>query len=141
MTIVGFTPVSALVGGALIGLAGALLWWLVGRVAGVSNILGGVVVTPRDENGWRIAFLAGLLLSGLGAMVLVPGAIHFQLEAGPIQLTIAGLLVGFGTQLGSGCTSGHGVCGVGRLSVRSIVATMCFMATGMLTVFLLGWVR
>ena len=141
MTIVGFTPISALVGGALIGLAAALLWWLLGRVAGVSNILGGVVLTPGDDSGWRIAFLAGLLAAGLGAVVLVPGAVHFELEAGAAQLAVAGLLVGFGTQLGSGCTSGHGVCGIGRLSVRSIVATVCYMATGMLTVFALEYVR
>jgi hypothetical protein len=141
MTIVGFTPVSALLGGALIGLAAALLWWLLGRVAGISNIIGGVVVAPRDENGWRVAFLGGLLLAGLAAVVLVPGAVHFELEAGAVQLAAAGLLVGFGTQLGSGCTSGHGVCGIGRLSVRSIVATVCFMSTGMLTVFLLEHVR
>ena len=135
MSIVNFTPVSALIGGALIGLAAALLWWMLGRIAGVSNILGSVVTEPGDDSAWRLAFLAGLLLAGLSAMLLFPGAVHFDLKAGPGQLLIAGLLVGFGTQMGGGCTSGHGVCGIGRLSVRSIAATLCFMASGMLTVF------
>jgi uncharacterized membrane protein YedE/YeeE len=141
MSIVDFTPISALVGGALIGLSAALLWWALGRIAGVSNILGAVVTEPRDENGWRIAFLAGLLVAGLGAVLLMPGAVHFDLNAGAGQLVVAGLLVGFGTQMGSGCTSGHGVCGIGRLSLRSIVATLCFMAAGMLTVFATGYPR
>jgi uncharacterized membrane protein YedE/YeeE len=135
MSIVNFTPLSALIGGALIGLAAALLWWMLGRIAGVSNVLGSVVAEPGGDNAWRIAFLAGLLFTGLGAVLLFPGAVHFDLKAGAGQLLIAGLLVGFGTQLGGGCTSGHGVCGIGRLSVRSVVATLCFMASGMLTVF------
>jgi hypothetical protein len=134
MNIVNFTPVSALIGGALIGLASALLWWTLGRIAGVSSILGSVVTEPRAD-AWGVAFLAGLLVAGLSAMLLVPGAVHFDLKAGAGQLLIAGLAVGFGTQLGSGCTSGHGVCGLGRLSRRSIAATLCFMASGMLTVF------
>jgi uncharacterized membrane protein YedE/YeeE len=135
MSVVNFTPVSALVGGVLIGLATALLWWALGRIAGVSSVLGGVVTEPGADNAWRVAFLAGLLVAGLGAVLLVPGAVHFDLKAGAGQLLIAGLLVGFGTQMGSGCTSGHGVCGIGRFSLRSIVATLCFMASGMLTVF------
>ena len=137
MSIVNFTPVSALIGGALIGLAAALLWWTLGRIAGVSTVLGSVVTEPGGDNAWRIAFLAGLLVAGLGVVLLVPGTVRFDLKAGAGQLLIAGLLVGFGTQLGSGCTSGHGVCGIGRLSPRSILATLCFMASGMLTVFLL----
>ena len=138
MNIVNFTPLSALIGGAFIGLAAALLWWTVGRIAGVSNVLGSVITEPAGDNAWRIAFLAGLLVSGLTAMLLAPGAVHFELKAGAGQLVIAGLLVGFGTQLGGGCTSGHGVCGIGRLSMRSVVATLCFMASGMLTVFVVG---
>lgn len=138
MSVVNFTPISALIGGALIGLAAALLWWMLGRIAGVSTILGNVVTEPGGDNDWRIAFLAGLLVAGLAAMLLVPDAVHFDLKAGAGQLLIAGLLVGFGTQMGGGCTSGHGVCGIGRLSARSIVATLCFMASGMLTVLVLG---
>jgi len=124
-------------GGVLVGLAAALLWRILGRIAGVSNILGAVVTKPGDDSAWRISFLAGLLMAGFGAVALIPHAVHFELQAGATQLLIAGLLVGFGTQMGSGCTSGHGVCGIGRLSLRSLVATLCFVASGMLTVFIL----
>ena len=136
MTIVNFTPISALVGGALIGLSAAGAWWLLGRLAGVSNILGSAV-TDREGRDWRIAFLAGLLVAGLLALALLRDAVPFQLEAGYAQVIVAGLLVGFGTQLGSGCTSGHGVCGISRLSLRSVVATLVFMAAGSLTVYVL----
>jgi uncharacterized protein len=136
-----FTPISALIGGALIGLAAALIWSLLGRIAGVSDILGSVLTEPRGENGWRIGFLAGLLSAGVGAVLLAPGLVQFDLKAGGGQLLIAGLLVGFGTRMGSGCTSGHGVCGVGRFSLRSIVATLCFMGSAMLTVFVLEHLR
>ena len=134
MNIVNFTPVSALIGGALIGLAAALLWWTLGRIAGVSTILGSALAERGPDSGWRFAFLAGLLVAGLGAVLLFPHAVHLDLAAGAGQLLVAGLLVGFGTQMGSGCTSGHGVCGIGRLSVRSLVATLSFMVSGMLTV-------
>jgi hypothetical protein len=134
MTIVNFTPFSALLGGVLIGLAAALMWWLLGRVAGVSNILGQAFSSDERELNWRLAFIAGLVLAGLGAKLFVPGAVHFSLPAGYGQLIVAGLLVGFGTQLGGGCTSGHGVCGMSRLSPRSIVATLVFMAAGALAV-------
>lgn len=136
MTIVNFTPVSALIGGAMIGLAAAGLWWLLGRLAGVSNILGGLFTRSWSELPWRLALLAGLFLSGLLAIWLVPGKVRFDLQgAGFTQLMIAGALVGFGTQLGGGCTSGHGICGVSRLSWRSIVATLLFMAAGMVAVY------
>jgi uncharacterized protein len=137
MTIVNFTPVSALVGGMLIGLASAGLWWLLGRIAGVSNILGSAVFARGEDNRWRWAFLAGLLVSGIGAVLWLPESVQFQLDAGYGQVLLAGLLVGFGTQLGSGCTSGHGVCGISRLSPRSLAATALFMAAGIATVFLM----
>lgn len=137
MTIVNFTPVSALVGGALIGLASAGMWWLLGRIAGVSSILGGVFSPGGANAGWRIAFLAGLLLAGMLAASIFPSAIYFQLDAGYGQVIVAGLLVGYGTQLGSGCTSGHGVCGVSRFSARSLVATAAFIVAGIVVVYLM----
>lgn len=130
-----FTPYSALAGGALIGAAAALLWWTLGRIAGVSTVLSGALTNGEP---WRWAFLLGLLLSGLIAKFAFAGALQFDLRAGYGQLILAGLLVGVGTQMSGGCTSGHGVCGVSRLSPRSIVATLCFMFTGMLTVYWIG---
>lgn len=134
MTIVNFTPASALLGGILIGLAAAILWWANGRLAGVSSVLGQAFLTSGSELSWRLCFLAGLVVAGAGAATLYPEAVNFDLKAGYGQIALAGVLVGFGTQLGAGCTSGHGICGMGRLSPRSIVATLCFVGTGMLTV-------
>lgn len=137
MTFVNFTPISALIGGMLIGFAAAGLWWLFGRIAGVSSILGSAIFARGEDNGWRWAFLAGLLVAGIGAMLLVPNAVQFQLDAGYGSVIAAGLLVGIGTQLGSGCTSGHGVCGVSRLSPRSLIATGVFVAAGFTAVFVI----
>ena len=135
MTVVDFTPVSALIGGAMIGLAAAGMWWLLGRLAGVSSILGAAITARNEDSGWRFAFLAGLLAAGLLAILAFPQSVQFRLEAGYGQVILAGLLVGLGTQLGSGCTSGHGVCGVSRLSLRSIIATLAFMAAGFVAVY------
>jgi uncharacterized protein len=122
-------------GGVLIGLAAVLLLALNGRIAGVSGILSGVVTAPgRFEKSWRLIFILGLI-TGPALYRLFNGALQLQLEAGLPALLAAGLLVGFGTKLGSGCTSGHGVCGIARLSPRSILATGTFMAFGMLTVY------
>jgi uncharacterized membrane protein YedE/YeeE len=139
MTIVNFTPWPALAGGALIGLAAAGMWWLYGRLAGVSSVLGMAMTSRGEELAWRAAFITGLFLAGLAAVVLLPGEVHFRLDAGYGQVLLAGVLVGLGTQIGSGCTSGHGVCGVSRLSLRSIAATLLFMAAGMVTVYF--WVH
>ena len=130
-----FTPVSATIGGMLIGLSAALLWVANGRIAGISGILGGLGTAPRGDLDWRIAFLAGLVLAPLlfGLLVGVPS---IAVQAGPLTLIAGGLLVGFGTRLGGGCTSGHGVCGLARLSWRSVTATCLFMASAALTVFL-----
>jgi uncharacterized membrane protein YedE/YeeE len=130
----GFTPWSAAIGGALIGLAAVLLLLAHGRIAGISGILGGALTGPLQEEGWRLAFLAGL---PIGALLVgsLRGGLPIEISASPATLVAAGLLVGFGTQLGSGCTSGHGVCGMARGSARSIAATLVFMATGALTVF------
>jgi len=135
MTIGDFTPWSALAGGALIGLAAAGMWWLLGRLAGVSSILGTAIISRGEDFAWRAAFIAGLFLAGLAAVVLFPGDVQFKLEAGYGQALLAGALVGLGTQMGSGCTSGHGVCGVSRLSPRSVAGTLLFMAAGMVTVY------
>lgn len=120
-------------GGALIGLAAALLLGLSGRIAGVSGILGGVL-TAASDRAWRIAFVAGLPL-GAGLFAAATGSLPQQLQVGWLPMAVAGLLVGFGTRLGSGCTSGHGICGMARLSPRSIAATAVFMATGIGIVF------
>ncbi|WP_323127234.1 YeeE/YedE family protein [Marinobacter sp. JSM 1782161] len=131
---VSFTPVSALVGGVMIGLAAVLLMAMNGRIAGISGILGGLLQPRRGEVAWRAAFIAGLLAAPV-LWLLVAGPPHILVEASNAVLVLAGLLVGFGTRLGSGCTSGHGVCGLSRLSPRSLAATAVFMATGFVTVF------
>jgi uncharacterized membrane protein YedE/YeeE len=130
-----FTPVSALVGGALIGLAASLLLLTHGKVAGISGIYGGILRRGTSDHSFRLAFVAGLLVAGLAVRLLFPGAFHTTSSATLPVALVAGLLVGFGTQLGNGCTSGHGVCGISRLSVRSLVATVTFMAAGIGTVF------
>jgi uncharacterized membrane protein YedE/YeeE len=131
-----FTPVSAAIGGALIGLAAALLMPLTGRIAGISGILGGCLGTAGGDKGWRLAFLGGLILAPLTGAVTGYGLTTPQMPASFTVIIAAGLLVGFGTRLGSGCTSGHGVCGIARLSPRSITATAVFMATAILVVAL-----
>ena len=129
-----FTPISALLGGALIGLASVWLLAANGRVAGISGILHGLFAPPGTP--WRAAFIAGLLLAGVA----------WQLAGAPVPLragfplgwaAAAGLLVGFGTRMGGGCTSGHGVCGLGRLSARSLVAVVVFMAAGMAATYVM----
>lgn len=127
-----FTPFSAIIGGALIGLSAAVLWLLDGRIAGISGIVGGFF--RRDALAWRIAFIAGLGIAPL-AYALVHKLPPLTVTHSVPLLVTAGLLVGFGTRLGSGCTSGHGICGIARLSKRSIAATLIFMATGAATVF------
>jgi len=131
-----FTPWASLAGGLLLGLASALFILLNGRVLGISGILGGLMRPQRGDAGWRIAFLAGLLAAPL-AWALFAQPVAPRIEAGPALLVLAGLLVGWGTRHGSGCTSGHGVCGLARLSPRSLVATLAFMGTGFATVFVL----
>lgn len=125
----------ALAGGVLIGLSATLLLWLNGRVAGVSGILNGVLFPKRDDVAWRAAFLVGLIAMGGLYMALVPGAPVPRTDFPRMGLVVAGLLVGFGTRMGNGCTSGHGVCGLGRLSLRSLVATVTFMVTAIATTF------
>ena len=130
-----FTPISAVVGGVLIGLAAAMLWLGLGRIAGISGILGALLRPQPGDIAWRLAFLAGLVLA-TPLFALAGGAVSRPIVSDSAAVVIAGaFLVGFGTRLGSGCTSGHGVCGIARLSRRSIVATLIFMAGGFATVF------
>jgi len=136
MTLVNFTPWSALAGGALIGTAVSLFLWGTGRVAGISGVLGGLVEPKPGDLRWRLVFLSGLLLAGLLATQLMPERLAFGIDRPLPAMALAGLLVGFGTRLGNGCTSGHGVCGISRLSVRSLAATATFMATGAASVWL-----
>lgn len=133
-----FTPFASLFGGVLIGLSASAMLLLDGKIAGISGILAGVLKPVKGDSLWRICFLAGLFAGGLMMRTLLPGAFDFGLIRPLPLLAIAGLLVGFGTRLGSGCTSGHGVCGVSRLSPRSLVATATFIFTGALTVCLLN---
>jgi uncharacterized membrane protein YedE/YeeE len=130
-----FTPWSALAGGVLIGLAVGALWRFNGRLAGISSILGDALMPSLHEARWRWSFLAGLLGGGLALRAADPGAFG-GVTAGLGTLALAGVLVGVGTRLGSGCTSGHGVCGLARLSPRSLLAVAVFMAVAGLVVFL-----
>jgi hypothetical protein len=131
-----FTPWASFAGGVLIGAAAAMLLLLNGRIAGISGIVGGLLAPRRADIAWRIAFVAGLLAAPALWLLAAP-ALSPRIEAGFGTLVLAGLLVGAGTGYGSGCTSGHGVCGLSRLSPRSIVATAAFMLAGFVTVFLI----
>ena len=131
-----FTPVPAVVGGLLIGTAAALFAVLNGRIAGISGIVGGLLRPTAGDVGWRVAFLTGLIAAPV-IYSLVSAMPAIQIEASYPLLAVAGLLVGMGTRYGSGCTSGHGVCGLSSLSPRSLVATLAFMGAGFLTVFVL----
>ncbi|UAW97597.1 YeeE/YedE family protein [Halopseudomonas nanhaiensis] len=129
-----FTPWASLAGGMLIGLAAAMFILLNGRIAGISGVIGGLLRPARGDVLWRVAFIAGLIVAPLvyaNAFTLPP----VEVNASVAMLVVAGLLVGVGTRYGSGCTSGHGVCGLSRRSPRSLVATLAFMASGFLTVY------
>lgn len=133
-----FTPWSALAGGVLIGLTAALMVLLLGRIAGISGIVGNLLQPATwgsvKQWGWRVAFVVGMVAAPVVWQWFAPLP-AMEMPANPWVIVLAGLLVGFGTRLGSGCTSGHGVCGLSRLSLRSLAATLMFMATGVLTVF------
>jgi uncharacterized membrane protein YedE/YeeE len=129
-----FTPLAALAGGALIGIAAAMFALLNGRVAGISGVLGGLLRPAKGDIAWRAAFVLGLVGAPL-VYLLFAALPKPQIDAGYGALILAGLLVGLGTRYGSGCTSGHGVCGLSRLSPRSLVATAAFMGAGFVTVF------
>jgi len=132
-----FTPLSALTGGLLIGIAAALMLLVQGRIAGISGIIGGLLRPVPGEVAWRVLFLVGMMLA---PWLILPYSGHLPQVSATVSdraLIASGLLVGFGTRLGSGCTSGHGVCGLARRSQRSLVATLTFLASGALTVWVL----
>ena len=131
-----FTPLAAAIGGVLIGLAAVLLMLLDGRIAGISGIATGLIDPAGSDRGWRATFVLGLIAAPVSAMLLGYEVPVPDMPAGLGTVAVAGLLVGFGTRLGSGCTSGHGICGIARLSARSIVATLTFMASAMVVVAL-----
>lgn len=131
-----FTPYAALAGGALIGLAAAIFVLFNGRIAGISGILGGLLRPAAGGIGWRLSFLVGLVGAPL-VYALIAALPRPQIDAGWAALVVAGLLVGVGTRCGAGCTSGHGVCGLSRLSPRSLVATLAFMGAGFVTVYII----
>ncbi len=132
-----FTPVSALLGGALIGISTLILFWFNGRIAGISSIMSGLLTTRGTNRHWRLAFLSGLLIGATIWQGLYSESINLR-QNYPLALILGGgFLVGFGTRIGSGCTSGHGICGIALLSRRSIFATLTFMSSGLLTVYLI----
>lgn len=130
-----FTPYSAFLGGSLIGLSAAILMYFNGRIAGISGMIAGSLDTRNSENFWRLFFLAGLITSAVIFNVVISHETA-SYSRSTLLLVISGVLVGFGTRLGSGCTSGHAVCGMARLSTRSIVSTLIFMSVAILTVFI-----
>lgn len=131
---INFTPWASLAGGLLIGLASAMFLWLNGRIAGISGIVGGLLSPVKGDVGWRIAFLLGLVSASFVYALLAPLP-EVRVDADTLTLIAAGLLVGIGTRYGSGCTSGHGVCGLSRRSPRSLAATLAFMGAGFATVY------
>jgi len=143
-----FTPTASLIGGAMIGLASALLWIGNGRIAGISGIFGQLLPppsAPANPVSWRILFLVSMVVGGFLASVLIPGlgvggpgGEPVQMIGGPWWIAIGGLLVGLGTKIGNGCTSGHGVCGLARFSLRSLIAVIVFFATAILVVAITG---
>jgi uncharacterized protein len=132
-----FTPWSSLMGGILLGIAAGVLFLNSGRILGITGILEGLLAPKPGDSSWRLVFLLGMFASPLAAKFLLPvGLLHApRIDANWAMVIAAGLLVGFGTRWGAGCTSGHGICGLSRLSVRSLVATLSFMSTGFATVF------
>jgi len=124
-----------LAGGLLIGLSSSLLLWGIGRISGISGIVGTAITSKPAENGWRYAWLAGLFLGAIVYLKTKPELFAHEFNFSTARLIISGLLIGFGTRLGSGCTSGHGVCGLARLSMRSFASVMIFMGAGMITVY------
>jgi uncharacterized membrane protein YedE/YeeE len=133
-----FTPIASTLGGALIGLSAAMLLLLNGRIAGISGILSGAVQPDDEQFSWKLTFVAGLLVGGIVMWAIEPQLFAVTVERSYMALAIAGVLVGVGTRLGNGCTSGHGVCGLSRFSLRSLIATVSFMVSGAVSVFVIN---
>jgi uncharacterized membrane protein YedE/YeeE len=131
-----FTPIASILGGLILGLAAALLLAVNGRIAGITGIVGGLV-EGGEGHGWRASFIGGMLVGGVGLLLWLPHSLPDVAVGSPVQVVLAGLLVGFGTRMANGCTSGHGICGVARGSIRSLAATAMFMLTAIATVALL----
>ena len=130
-----FTPLSATAGGVLIGISVTLLLLFNGRIGGVSGIMNGALFAPKGDRIWRLTFLAGLVLGVFVFHLLAPDFTVLRQGYPLLLLGLGGFLIGFGTRMGGGCTSGHGICGIANLSIRSLIATLTFMATGMITVY------
>jgi uncharacterized protein len=135
-----FTPLASLVGGMLIGLSASVLLLFNGKIAGISGIVGGLLSPVKHDTLWRAVFVAGLLTGGLLSRLFAPQVFALGISRSAGALILAGVLVGFGTRLGNGCTSGHGVCGLSRFSPRSLIATVIFIATGAVTVYIINHV-
>ena len=133
-----FTPIGSLCGGVLIGLSASLLLLSDGKIAGISGIMGGLLHPVKKDTAWRALFIFGLLTGGLLFQFLSPEVFTIGITRSTSTLILAGLLVGFGTRLGNGCTSGHGVCGLSRFSPRSLVSTVTFIVTGAITVYIIN---
>ncbi len=133
-----FTPLASLIGGMLIGLSASMLLLFNGKIAGISGIIAGTLSPAKNDTLWRIVFVTGLLVGGFLLRLLSPQTFVIGITRSWSALVVAGLLVGFGTRLGNGCTSGHGVCGLSRFSQRSLIATVTFIATGALTVYIIN---
>ena len=127
-----------LLGGILIGLSASLMIWGLGRITGISGIFSSIIAKPKGEHIWRYGFIGGLLVGGYACLLLLPEKFNYTIDSSPMVTIAAGFIVGFGTLLGSGCTSGHGVCGISRLSPRSLLATVTFILFGIITVALKG---
>lgn len=133
-----FTPIASTIGGLLIGLSAAMMLLFNGRIAGISGIFRGVIQPKEGDFGWRAAFIGGLVVGGAILFAAMPAMFEVSIDRSLIAVAAAGVLVGFGTRLGNGCTSGHGVCGLSRFSARSLVATVSFMGAGAITVFVVN---
>ena len=133
-----FTPFASIIGGTILGIAALILFATVKRIAGVSGIIGGLLLFKKNDTAWRVVFLSGLIFGGLILSKVYPKTLSIELTYSTPALILAGLLVGFGSRIGNGCTSGHGICGLGRLQPHSMVAVISFLTTGIITATIVG---